>query len=120
MSGITWKTSPSAMAAEMEAYIQRVERATIEAAATIATLLEADAQRNAPWTDRSGDARARLFGVSELAGDLVQIYLSHGDDEPRMKSIALELANAERYAVIMPTIMANLDQVFVEIATRLR
>lgn len=109
---LDWQRPPSALADDVLAYLARIERAALRAAERMAEILQAAAQAGAPWADRTGDARRGLFGAAELAGQLITIYLSHGADEPRMKSIALELANAERYAVIWPTISAHMDEIW--------
>lgn len=111
-SGITWRRPPASLADEVEAYALRVERASVRAAERLSIIFQEAAQAGAPWQDQTGAARRGLFGAVEVAGDLITIYLSHGADEPRMKSIALELANAERYAVIWPTIRAHMDEIW--------
>lgn len=122
MSGTTiiWRDgfTPAHLVANAEAYLRRVEAATLAAAREIAAVLETTAQASAPWQDQTGAARAGLHAGVELAGALVTIYLSHGPDVDY--GIYLETAHAERYAVIWPTIRGELDGVWRRIAERLR
>lgn len=71
-------------------------------AQTGAQKLRNHAQGNAPWTDRTGDARRRL-NTSVRAADTgkgYMIILQHGVDY----GIWLELAHEKRFAIIDPTI----------------
>ena len=66
------------------------------------------AKQNAPWTDRTGNARSGIFGTAErdVAQRIVTIYLSHGATLDYGQY--LELSNGGRYAVIMRTIEGHL------------
>ncbi len=67
--------------------------------------LEEDAKNNAPWTDRTGQARQRLTAyVTKIQPGVYEITLAHGVSY----GIWLELAHEKRFATIMPTI--NKDQ----------
>ena len=70
---------------------------------SLAPLLENYAKAHRPWDDQTGNARSGLFSVSELAGEIVTIYLSHGMEY----GVFLELCNSGKYAIIMPTLEAN-------------
>lgn len=64
--------------------------------------IESDAKQNAPWTDRSGNARSGLFTHVETEEGSGRLYLSG-----RMYyQIFLERRWAGRYAIIMPTLQA--------------
>lgn len=71
-----------------------------------ANQLQTDAQINAKWQDRTGEARRRLRGsyetISQYGYKIVgyKLILAHGVDY----GIWLELANEKRYAIIMQTI----------------
>ena len=73
----------------------------------IGTKMQNESRRNAAWQDRTGNARSGLFStvVQEVAGKLVIIYLSHGNI---YYGKFLELAHGQKYAIVMPTIQANL------------
>jgi hypothetical protein len=96
-------------------YGDRVLVAVTAVAGRIATIMQNSARGNAPWTDRTSNARTGLFGTAErdAAQQLVTIYLSHGADIDYGKW--LELANAGKYAVIMPTIEAYLPELRAEL-----
>jgi hypothetical protein len=69
--------------------------------------LEAEAKRNAPWTDRTSLARQGLHGGAEFDGSDIVIYVAHTMEY----GIYLELANAAKYAILMPTIDKNLEHI---------
>ena len=60
MSAFVWERSPSALADEVEAYVARVQRAISAVGEYIAPKIEAWAKENAPWVDRTGNARQGL------------------------------------------------------------
>lgn len=116
MSGsIRWVRPPDGLARAVEMYGDRVLVAVTAVAGRIATIMQNSARGNAPWTDRTSNARTGLFGTAErdVAQRLVTIYLSHGADIDYGKW--LELANAGKYAVIMPTIEAYLPELRAEL-----
>lgn len=116
MSGsIRWVRPPDELARAIEQYGDRVLVAVTAIAGRIATVMQNDARANAPWTDRTGNARTGLFGTAErdAARKLVVIYLSHGADIDYGKW--LELAHGGTYAVIMPTIEAHLPDVYADL-----
>ncbi len=91
-------------------YQRRAITAVLALAAYFAQKLQDESRQNAPWQDRTGNARSGLFAVTEqAAGDLVTIYLSHGHTVDYGKF--LELAHGAKYAIIMPTIERNLPEI---------
>jgi len=72
--------------------------------------MQNDARNNAPWTDRTGNARSGLFGTAEadFARHVVTIYLSHG--ALINYGVYLELAHGGRYAIIMRTVESHLPE----------
>ena len=61
-----------------------------------------DMRTNAPWQDRTGNARSGLFSVAEqVSQEMVVIYLSHAHTTDY--GIYLELSRGGRFAVITPT-----------------
>lgn len=112
---ITWDTSPSDLADEFDAWGELVNRAVLNIAHLIANEWAAMAKDRAPWTDRTGTARAELFAAMDdelfqgAAGAIVEVYLSHGLAVPYGKY--LELANGQRFAVIAPTLDQMLPRV---------
>ena len=103
MSGIVWQRSPSDLAGDIEAYAERVRRAVLAVGDLIAERCQNDARANAPWTDRSGQARQGLTGVAVAAGDLVTVYLYHQAEHGKW----LEIARGGPYRIIIPTLTAH-------------
>ncbi len=106
-TGAKWIVPPSQLARGLEQYGERVMVAVKAVADYIAQKMQDEARRDASWEDRTGNARSGLFAVAEHAArDVVNVYLSHGHTVEYGKW--LELANAGRYAIILPTIERNL------------
>jgi hypothetical protein len=102
-----WIASPQQVATAIDAYGRRVEVAIRAVADYFATLCQNDARQNAPWTDRTGNARTGLFSIVEPAAqDVIEIYLSHGHTIEY--GLWLEVAHGQRYAIIMQTLERNL------------
>lgn len=109
--GIRWVRKPDVLATAVERYGERVLVAVAAVAGYIATQMANSARHNAPWTDRSGNARSGIFGTSEhdASRHVVVIYLSHG---PAIDyGVFLELAHGSRFAIIMRTIEAHLPEI---------
>lgn len=106
-----WVKPPSAeLIPNIDAYGQRVRAAVRAVADYIGQKMQNESRQNAPWQDRTGNARSGLFSaVQEASQDLVAIYLSHGHSV--YYGVFLELARGKRYAIVMPTIEANLPVV---------
>lgn len=115
MATIVWE-GVTQINANLDIYARKIHDAMLGVANYFAPVLETEAKNNAPWTDRTGNARQGLSGFAEdVSQTVVEIYLVH-----RMNyGIWLELKNSGRYAVILPTmemhyqpIMNMLNQVF--------
>lgn len=70
--------------------------------------VEAYAQSNAPWADRTGEARNGLTASVESQGEDVFLSLSHSVDYGQW----LETIQSGRFAIIMPTLEAFSGRVF--------
>lgn len=89
------------MQRNMTAYGSRVNDAVHRVAQYFAPVVEAEAKANAPWTDRTGNARQGLRGfVEDLSASTVAIYLTHSVEY----GVNLELKYQGRYAIILPTL----------------
>lgn len=100
-SGIVWQTPPSALGAGLRRYGDRAHQAVLTVAKLVADEAEARAKAEAPWTDRTGNARQSLRGEAVALGrETVAIYLSGGMDYSKW----LELAHGEKYRIILPTL----------------
>jgi hypothetical protein len=91
------------------AYVQQVRYAVTVVADLIRDDLEATARRDAPWQDRTGNARRALLATVDVAEDIVTVFLSHGEDIDYGRY--LELNHAERFAVIWPTISQKIPDI---------
>lgn len=109
-AGIRWRTPPSELARSLDEYGDKVLTAVGAVAQYIATQMQDSAKANAPWEDRTGNARSGLFGTSEVdfASKVVTIYLSHSAILDY--GIWLELANEGKYAIVMSTMEGHYDQ----------
>ena len=61
---------------------------------------EAKAKQDAPWQDRSGNARQTLKGTSGWEGDTIKIILSHSMEYGPY----LEICNDGKYAILEKTL----------------
>jgi hypothetical protein len=107
-SGIRWIRPPERMAQAVSEYGERVLVAVAAVAGRMATIMQNSAKSNAPWTDRTGNARSGLFGTVETAQNMVIIYLSHGVGLDY--TVWLELAHSGRFAIVMRTIESHLPE----------
>jgi hypothetical protein len=78
----------------------RIMRGVNAAVARQAPIAEGWAKNNAPWTDRTGNARSSLRAEPELGPNVKAIDIAHGVPY----GIWLEIANAGSYEIIVPTI----------------
>jgi hypothetical protein len=96
-AGIVWKDGLSRNLKQGPA---KVKRAAMITAHRMAPEVEAYMKNNAPWTDRTGNARNGLAAHAYQDGDQIGILLYHQVSY----GIWLEIANAAKYAIINPTI----------------
>lgn len=107
-ASIDWGGTDEAMLRAMEHYAQAVLRAVKAVADYWQPVMETYAKENAPWVDRTGNARQSLHSwVEELSGDIVALYLAHGV----YYGIFLERKYAGRNAIIWPTIAEHLTPI---------
>lgn len=101
-AGFEWVTSPETAFPELaDAYASSLHRAVIALALRYAPDIESWMKSNAPWTDRTGNARQTLHvEVRQVVNDMVEIVLSHGVSY----GVFLELKNAGRYAIVNPAL----------------
>lgn len=99
--GIRWDTPPSTAVPEMvSTYRARLHRALFALALSYAPRIETWMKENAPWMDRTGNARQTLWAeVFDLA-DVIVLSFGYGVSYGTF----LELANQGRYAVITPAL----------------
>ena len=78
----------------------KTRQGMIEFAEEFAKELQQYAQTQAPWNDRTGDARGGLEAAADSEGDIIGIQLYHTVDY----GIWLEVRWSGQYAVILPSI----------------
>mgnify|MGYP000847490455 CR=1 FL=1 len=78
--------------------INTVRKAWDETVYTSAEM-EQRSYNNRPWTDRTGNARASIYGLPEFTGTKMSITHGIGVDY----GVYLELSNGGRYRIIGPT-----------------
>lgn len=84
-----------------EAYATAIHAGVKTLAERYSVEIEAWLKDNAPWTDRTGNARQSLYSeVTDIANQAVIIILGHGVDYGTF----LELAHGGNYAVIGPAL----------------
>lgn len=98
--GASFKFDFSALDAFFSSMPARTDAAIRGYARNAAQKLQSEAQHDARWTDRTGDARRRLRGYESKVANGYQIALEHGVKY----GIYLEEAMEKRYAIIQPTI----------------
>lgn len=130
-----WVSSPQDLAHDVDRFGHRVIQAVRVVADYHAAQMQNNARRDAPWLDRTGMARKGLFagatggGLPDLIGhsdaladcvpdeavegrdDLIIIVLGHTMSYGQY----LELAMAGTYAIIMPTIEWEIDEIQISI-----
>ena len=99
-AGLKWSTSPSDLATNVRLHGQAVEIAVGEFSAALATAMESYAKQNAPWTDRTGQARATLVAAVERSGPAYRVTLAHGV----FYGIYLELKHGGVWGIVLKTL----------------
>lgn len=119
MAGLRWEQPPEKVwPAGAQAYAQAVRRGVHAVCQRWSAILTNEMKQNAPWTDRTGNARQGLYSTveppsPEQVQTMIELIISHGAAVDY--SIFLELANAGRFAIISPTLDANAPRVWADI-----
>lgn len=97
-----WDVRPTEAWVQMsDSYLASIHRAVYALAQRYAPEIEAWMKQNAPWTDRTGNARQTLeTEVEDVALQMVDIYLRHGMSYGEY----LEHNYGGRYAIIGPAL----------------
>jgi len=106
-AGFKWKTPPRFIAKNLDSYGIKVIKAMLLVGEKNGQAMQNYARKNAPWTDRTGNARAGLFYVVKQEPGRVVIYLCHSMEY----GIYLELAHGGQFEVIWPTILLALERI---------
>ncbi len=91
----------------LDALPERLEKSLEKYGQTSSKQLEAEAKKNRKWIDRTGQARQRLLGGSELKPGKLIIYLQHGVDY----GVYLEFAHEKKYAIVFPTLRRQAPEI---------
>lgn len=97
-SGLNWHTNT--LVPNMARFVFKANVAIAAAAKEVARQAQEYMQANAPWEDRTGDARAGLKAEAVHHGFRQEIYLYHTVDY----GIWLEVRWDGQYAIILPTL----------------
>lgn len=101
MSGMVWRQRPETLLASSATQPVRLITDAIEALAkSYAPQIETWMKENAPWTDRTGNARQSLYTRVDRQPQQITITLDHGVNY----GVYLEFRNAGRYAIIDPAL----------------
>lgn len=100
--GIQWDVTPVQALTELaDVYISAIHKGIFAIAQKYAPLIENWMRDNAPWTDRTANARQSLWTqVTNIANEMVFVILSHGVGY----GIYLEMNNAGKFAIINPAL----------------
>lgn len=94
--GFRWIIPLSSLSNAIRDYGDDVREMVLDTAREWATETEAWMKAEAPWTDRTGNARQKLYGEAEQDGDDTVAYIG-GRAEYQ---IWLETRHAGRYAIV--------------------
>lgn len=86
----------------MEAFLNSLPNRLVYGTHSVAEQMEAYAKQNAPWTDRTGNARRTLSGFVD--SDESNLYIGVAGHMPY--SPLLELYYGGRFKIILPTVDA--------------
>jgi hypothetical protein len=96
---LTWAQTPTdAYVGLVTDYQAKIEMAVYQILSLYAPQIEVWLKANAPWTDRTGHARAALFADVEYVGQNLVIAFGHGVSY----GVFLETINAGKFSVLGP------------------
>lgn len=127
---VEWIVPPSKLAENIGKYGEKALVAVQAVATRWGQSIQDASRQNAPWFDRTGNARSGLFfavdgfGLGTITGEVTpeamgeksDVGIESGDKDTLIVTLGhtvyygkfLELSNGGRYAVVMSTIEANL------------
>lgn len=100
------KINTSIVRNNLSTYKDQVFRRAFTGVQILAAQNENRAKSKAPWRDRTGQARNSITGSFETDANSMTIALAIGADH----GVFLEKANGGNYAVVMPTILEQRQQ----------
>jgi hypothetical protein len=101
LAGLKWDIPPSKMLEDLVTdYATAIRLSLMELAKAWSPIIETYMKINAPWEDRTSNARQGLNVRPREEGHIIHIDLAHTMEY----GIYLELANAGAWAIINPTL----------------
>ncbi len=118
MPGVKWIVQPSQMFEMVTiAGQQNAEAVALSIARAYAPEIQQWLQANAPWSDRTGEARRGLTTEIEyVVGQVVRIWLNHGV----WYGVYLEFAHAGRYQLLSPALDYFIPKIMADLQAELR
>jgi hypothetical protein len=128
---IAWSTPPTVLIRGLEDYERQLYRALHALAVYWGQMVQDAARRDAPWEDRTGNARSGLFfavdglGLGTVTGEVStagvmedDISIEAGDGGTLVITLGhtmwygkwLELSNGGKNAIVLSTLQSNLPQ----------
>lgn len=89
--------------ANMREWERRTRAALFALGQHYGSKMQSEAQQEAPWKDRTGDARKGLFGEAMEDEDKLRVRISHSMEY----GVYLELAHSQKYAILEPVAKRN-------------
>jgi hypothetical protein len=100
-AGFRWEVTPtSAWGDLVDNYYAAIQRGVFAIVLRRAPEVEAWMRSNAPWIDRTGNARQTLHTAVSAMTNEITLYLAHGVTY----GVYLELRHSGRYSVIGPAL----------------
>lgn len=100
---LVWRVPPERLALGVGNYVERLLSAVYDLAQFFAAQIETQAKAGAKWVDRTGHARQGLTARAFKTATSVVLYLWHSV----FYGIFLEVKQAGRLAIILPTLEKN-------------
>jgi hypothetical protein len=95
----TWKGIDN-LQQRIASFDQQMMRTVVAQALYVEPEMTAYAKKNAPWTDRTGNARAGLHTTHKIGTNFVELIVAHSVPY----GIWLEVRWSGKYAIIGPTV----------------
>ena len=115
-----WQKSPEVAFAELwDAYADAIDKGVAEIMDAFRPRVETYMKSNAPWKDRSGNARQALWAEMERIVR-VMIAINFGQGHGIEYGVYLEFKNAGRYAIVNPTLDYFAPKIWAAIQRMLR
>ena len=104
MAGLHWSTTPGDAYKELyDAYVKAIDDGVNDIMNRFRPDVETYMKSNAPWKDRSGNARQALWAEMERIVR-VMIAINFGQGHGIEYGVYLEFKNAGRFAIVNPTL----------------